>query len=68
MTGRHSLKEILEILRSDPVGIKVDRVIKDSLKPGIAEQIRREAIPIKIEDLPGRNEFDALIKQAGEVG
>jgi uncharacterized protein len=54
----------IENYLSDLLSIKVDLVMKDSLKPRIGEQIQRETIPIKIEAPPDRNEFDALIKQA----
>jgi uncharacterized protein len=36
----------IENYLADLLGVKVDLVMKDSLKPKIGEQIRREAIPV----------------------
>ena len=36
----------LEIALSDLLGMKVDLVMKDALRPGIGEQIRREAVSV----------------------
>jgi len=36
----------LENYLSDTLGIKVDLVMKDSLKPKIGEHILREAVPV----------------------
>ena len=36
----------LEIALSDLLGMKVDLVMKDALRPGIGDQIRREAVSV----------------------
>lgn len=36
----------LELALSDLLGVKVDLVMKDALRPGIGEQIRREAVAV----------------------